>query len=116
MNRNFNSYQLSTAGATTGWNPRDNDINGVNLYSMTPSQVAVQAGDVDDFKQIVSHPQFQPEMMGDLAVFFNICRETVPERHKVFMEFFNNDFRKNFDFDASRRVFVKRPNKLATLH
>lgn len=116
MNRNFNSYQLSTAGATTGWNPRDNDINGTNLFNMTPAQVAVQAGDVDDFKQIVSHPQFQPEMMGDLAVFFNICRETVPERHKAFMQYFLNDFRNNHHYDESRRVFIKRPAKLATLH
>lgn len=107
MNRNSNAYQLSYAGQTTGWNPLDNDINGKNAFSMTPAQVAVQAGDVDEFVQIVSHPQFNPEMMGSLAVFFTICRTTTPERHKVFMQYFNNEFRKSFSFDASRQVFVR---------
>lgn len=107
MNRNSNSYQLSFAGQTTGWNPLDNDINGKNAFSMTPAQVAVQAGDIDDFSQIVSHPQFEPEKMGCLAVFFNICRETTPDRHKAFMLYFNSEFRKNFRFDASRQVFVR---------
>jgi hypothetical protein len=107
MNRNHNAYQLSFAGQTTGWNPLDNDINGKNAFSMTPAQVAVQAGDVREFAQIVSHPQFNPEMMGSLAVFFNICREATPERHNVFMQYFNNEFRKDFHFDGSRQVFVR---------
>jgi hypothetical protein len=45
--------------------------------------------------------------MGPLAVFFTICREQTPERHAVFMEYFNNEFRKNFRFDASRQVFTR---------
>lgn len=107
MNHNSNSYQLSSAGKTSGWNPHDNDINGMNFFSMTPAQVAVQAGDIDDFSEIVSHPQFEPEKMGGLAVFFTICRETTPDRHKAFMVYFNNEFRKNFHFDATRQVFVR---------
>jgi len=107
MNRNSNPYQLSYAGKTTGWNPLDNDVNGKNTFSMTPAQVAVQAGDVSDFCQIVGHPQFDPEQMGSLAIFFTICRQQTPERHNVFMEYFNNEFRKNFHFDASRQVFMR---------
>lgn len=107
MNCNSNQYQLSSAGKTTGWDPLDNDVNGMNLFSMTPAQVAVQAGDVSEFRQIVSHPQFNPERMGRLAVFFAICREKTPERHTKFMAYFNHEFRKSFHFDASRQVFTR---------
>lgn len=107
MNRNPNTYQLSFAGKTNGWNPHENDINGKNMFSMTPAQVAVQAGDVDEFRLIVAHQDFQPELMGSLAVFFNICREATPERHAAFMEYFNTEFRPNFHFDATRQVFVR---------
>lgn len=106
MPSNSNSYQLSCSGKTTGWDSHDNNINGTNVFNMTPAQVSVQAGDVDDFSQIVSHPQFDPEKMGCLTVFFQICRETLPDRYQVFMLYFNTEFRKNFRFDASRKVFT----------
>lgn len=107
MNRDTNTYQLSYSGQTTGWKPSCNDVNGTNLFNMTPAQVAVQAGDVNEFREIVSHPHFNPEKMGTLGIFFTVCREQTPERYHAFMEYFNNEFRKSFHFDASRQVFVR---------
>lgn len=107
MNRNRNAYQLLHTTQTTGWDPLSNDVNGTNFFNMTPAQVAVQAGDVSEFHQIVAHPQFEPEKMGSLAALFSICREHDPKRHKAFMEYFNNEFRRDFAFDASRKVFMR---------
>lgn len=107
MNSNLNTYQLSHACETTGWDSSRNDVNGTNFFNMTPAQVAIQAGNVDEFRAIVSHPQFEPEKMGKVGVFFNVCQDREPERYRVFKQYFDNEFRKNFRFDASRQVFVR---------
>lgn len=107
MNRNHNAYQMHSPGQTTGWIPDLNDVNGKNCFNMTPAQVAAQAGDVVEFRQIVAHPQFRPEEMGKLGIFFIVCKERTPDRHRAFMEYFNNEFRKHFAFDTSREVFVR---------
>lgn len=107
MNHNRNSYQLHSAGQTTGWNPLQNDVNGKNTFNMTPAQVAVQAGDVDEFRQIVNDPHFQPEMMGPLGIFFTVCSEQTPDRYKTLKQFFDTEFRPRFKFDHERKVFVR---------
>ncbi|WP_248324032.1 MULTISPECIES: hypothetical protein [unclassified Caballeronia] len=54
----MNHYQLIAHGQTSGWNPSANEVNGKNFYGMLPVEVAAQAGDVDEFEAIVSHPEF----------------------------------------------------------
>lgn len=107
MNRNANDYQLNSYWDTTGWDPLNNDVNGTNHFNMTPAQVAIQAGDVNELREIVNHPQFEPEKMGSLTVFFNICQERQPDRFKVLVDYFTNEFRKQHHFDSERKVFVR---------
>ena len=56
----MNHYQLITHGQTSGLDASTNDVNGKNFYGMRPVEVAAQAGDVDEFTAIVSHPGFSP--------------------------------------------------------
>ncbi|WP_321816984.1 MULTISPECIES: hypothetical protein [unclassified Paraburkholderia] len=56
---NSNVYQLVDHLKTSGWNPSENDVNGVNSFGMRPVDVAAQAGNVDEFLAIVSHPRFE---------------------------------------------------------
>jgi len=56
----MNTYQLSTRGRTTGWNPACNDVNTRNAFQMLPIEVAAQAGDVDEFRAIMNDPAFDP--------------------------------------------------------
>ncbi|WP_321794797.1 hypothetical protein [Caballeronia sp. J97] len=53
-------YELVCNGRTNGWNPSTDDVNAVNFYGMRPVEVAAQAGNVDEFTAIVSHPDFDP--------------------------------------------------------
>jgi hypothetical protein len=53
-----NNYQLSGRIHTTGWNPSF-DVNSTNDYGMTPTEVAMQAGNLNEFVEITSHPDFK---------------------------------------------------------
>ena len=54
-----NNYQLAGNLQTTGWHPSF-DVNAKNDYGMTPAEVALQAGNLDEFVVITSHPDFEP--------------------------------------------------------
>lgn len=48
MNSN---YQLAGTLQTTGWNPNF-DVNATNEYGMTPAEVALQAGNLNEFVEM----------------------------------------------------------------
>ncbi|WP_321935585.1 hypothetical protein [Paraburkholderia sp. J8-2] len=54
-----NLYSLTGHRTTSGWNPNENDVNGVNSFEMRPVEVAAQAGNVEEFLAIVSDPTFE---------------------------------------------------------
>ncbi len=56
---NRNIYCLAAHRTTNGWNPSENDVNGVNSFGMRPVEVAAQAGNVEEFVAIVSNPKFE---------------------------------------------------------
>lgn len=99
MNQN---YQLAGHLQTTGWNPSF-DVNAMNGYGMTPAEVAMQAGNVDEFKAITSHADFQPEKLGRVGLFLDICRRNSESHYNAVRQ----ALQENFKFAPSARTFVK---------
>jgi len=99
MNHN---YQLAGNLQTTGWHPSF-DVNAKNDYGMTPAEVALQAGNLDEFVEITSHPEFEPSKMGRVGLFLDICRRESESHYKAMKQFIDA----NFKFDTSVRAFVK---------
>lgn len=97
-----NNYQLAWRLQTTGWNPSF-DVNSANEFGMTPAEVAMQAGNLDEFVEITSHPEFQPAKLGRVGLFLNICRQDSESHYKAIRNFLDA----NFKFDASVSGFVK---------
>jgi hypothetical protein len=97
-----NNYQLAGNLQTTGWHP-SYDVNAKNDYGMTPAEVALQAGNLSEFKEITLHPEFQPEKMGRVGLFLNICRRGSESHYKTMKLFIDENFR----FDTSVRAYVK---------
>lgn len=97
-----NNYQLAGHLQTTGWHPSF-DVNAKNDYGMTPAEVALQAGNLSEFKEITLHPEFQPEKMGRVGLFLDICRRESESHYKAVKQFLDA----NFKFDTSVRAFVK---------
>ncbi|MBN3776597.1 hypothetical protein G3O06_03330 [Burkholderia sp. Ac-20345] len=56
----MNTYQLIAHGQTSGWDAARNDVNTRNEYQMLPIEVAAQAGNVDEFRDIMNAPEFDP--------------------------------------------------------
>jgi hypothetical protein len=99
MNHN---YQLATSLKTTGWNPSF-DVNAKNDYGMTPTEVALQAGNLSEFVAITSHPEFQPASMGRVRLFMDICRRESESHYKAIKQSFDAMFK----YDTSVRAYVK---------
>lgn len=99
MNSN---YQLAGTLQTTGWNPNF-DVNATNEYGMTPAEVALQAGNLNEFVEITSHPEFQPAKMGRVGLFLDICRRESEDHYKALRKFLDA----NFKFDTTVSGFVK---------
>lgn len=99
MNHN---YQLAGRSQTTGWHPSF-DVNAKNDYGMTPAEVALQAGNLNEFVEITSHPEFQPAKMGRVGLFLDICRRESEDQYKALKKFLDA----NFKFDTSVSGFVK---------
>lgn len=70
----MNTYELAGHRKTTGWIPKENDVNGVNFYGMRPVEVAAQAGDLKEFREIISHPDFDPRG-ARVRYFANVLRD-----------------------------------------
>lgn len=70
----MNTYQLAGHRETTGWIPKENDVNGVNAFGMRPVEVAAQAGDLKEFREIISHPDFDPRG-ARVRYFANLLRD-----------------------------------------
>lgn len=99
MNHN---YQLAGNLQTTGWSPSF-DVNAMNDYGMTPTEVAMQAGNLNEFVEITSHPEFQPAKMGRVGLFMDICRRQSESHYNALKRHLDA----NFKFDTSVRAFVK---------
>lgn len=97
-----NNYQLAGNLRTTGWNA-SNDVNAKNEYGMTPAEVALQAGNVSEFAAITSHPDFQPESMGRVGLFLQICRRESESHYVALKQYLTS----NFTFDQTRKAFYK---------
>ena len=95
-------YQLSGNLQTTGWHPSF-DVNAKNDFGMTPAEVALQAGNLGEFVEITSHPEFQPKNIGRVGLFLDICRRESESHYKVLKQHLDA----NFKFDTSMRAFVK---------
>jgi hypothetical protein len=78
----MNTYQLAGHRKTTGWIPQENDVNGVNSYGMRPVEVAAQAGDLKEFREIIAHPDFDPKG-ARVRYFANVLRDYRGEREDV---------------------------------
>jgi hypothetical protein len=96
------NYQLAGHLQTTGWHPSF-DVNAINSYGMIPAEVALQAGNLSEFVEITSHPQFEPAKMGRVGLFMSICRRESESHYKAMKQFLDA----NFKFDTSVRAFVK---------
>lgn len=96
------NYQLAGHLQTTGWNPSF-DVNATNDYGMTPAEVAMQAGNLREFVEITSHPQFEPAKIGRVGLFLDICRRASETHYKALRQHLDA----NFKFDTSVRAFVK---------
>jgi len=97
-----NNYQLAGHLQTTGWHPSF-DVNAKNDYGMTPAEVALQAGNLNEFVEITSHPDFEPANMGRVGLFMDICRRESESHYKAMKQFLDA----NFKFDTSVPGFVK---------
>ena len=97
-----NNYQLAGHLQTTGWNTT-NDVNATNTFGMTPAEVALQAGDLKEFIQITSHPQFQTAKLGRVNLFLDISRQESEKHYQILKQYFNE----NFKYDDTQRTFVK---------
>lgn len=97
-----NKYQLAGHLQTTGWNPNF-DVNAKNDYGMTPTEVALQAGNLREFVEITSHSQFQLSNMGRVGLFLDICRRDSESHYKALKQYFDANFR----FDTAACAFVK---------
>lgn len=102
----MNTYELAASLQTTGWNSQQ-DVNGKNSYGMTPAQVAAQAGDVEEFRAITTDAKFDPEKMGVVHTFFQICRTSSESHYKAIIEYFQQVFLEQFKFDPDRKVFTR---------
>ena len=70
----MNTYQLAGHREKTGWILKENDVNGVNAFGMRPVEVAAQAGDLKEFREIISHPDFDPRG-ARVRYFANLLRD-----------------------------------------
>lgn len=98
-----NNYQMKFRDTTTGWDTTSNNVNAVNWFGMFPAEVALQAGNVDEFAAITDHPDFKIESLGRVDDFLAICSH---ESEKSFQEI-QAYFKKKFEFDKTTRQFVK---------
>lgn len=73
---------------------------------MTPAQVAAQAGNLDEFKAITTDHNFQPEKMGGVQYFFNICRDQSEKHYQEMMKYYKEVFLKKFTFDDKLGAFI----------
>lgn len=55
-----NKYELTSRNTTTGLASLGSDINAYNSYGMTPIQVALQAGALDEVNHIKAQPGIEP--------------------------------------------------------
>lgn len=99
-------YQLSGRTTTTGWNNNLN-VNQKNEYGMTPAQVAVQAGNIGEFAQIINHPEFQSEKMGTLGKFMQVLKSNDEDLFARFQEFFKSVFCAMFQFSKEQDAWVR---------
>lgn len=98
-------YILSGTAITSGWNDAM-DPNNRNSFGMSPVQVAIQAGNLVEFKSITESPSFDPNSMGDIGVFFEICKKESaddfsPMTKNAYAElrsYFDNNFLTRFNF------------------
>ena len=56
----FNNYHVLSDNRTSGLQEIGSDINAYNFYGMTPLQVALEAGVIDEVQTILSDPQCDP--------------------------------------------------------
>lgn len=97
-----NNYKMAFSDQTTGWDPSCNDVNAKNWFGMFPAEVALQAGDIKEFSEIISHPEFKPESLGRVDLFLETCRFESEEAYKKIREFFIQKFK----FDKISGQFV----------
>lgn len=100
-------YQMSGRLSTTGWSNQF-DVNQQNDFGMTPAQVATQAGNVTEFDIITTDAQFDPNKMGSLQVFFEICKRDSEETFNKFYAYFREVFLATFEFKPDRRTWERK--------
>lgn len=98
-----NNYQMKFRDTTNGWDSSCNDVNSKNWYGMFPAEVAIQAGNVEEFAAITTSPDFKIESLGRVDVFMACCNY---ESETAFQEI-RSYFKQNFKFDKSTDQFVK---------
>lgn len=103
----MNTYQLTSQTTTSGWHSFL-DVNAQNEFNMTPAQVAVQAGNLEEFIAITTDPAFDVTKMGTLAVFFAICKENDPIAYDKLHTYFRQVFLSVYEHNASQGRWAKR--------
>ena len=104
----MNNYEMAWRDSTTGWDSKTNDVNGKNFYGMTPAQVAVQAGNVEEFEAITTAPDFDPEKVGGLLMFLDICKRDNTDAYTRMLRYYKEVFLASFYFDAATRKFMRK--------
>lgn len=100
-------YQMSGRLSTTGWDNQF-DVNQQNDFGMTPAQVATQAGNVIEFEAITQNAKFDPNKMGSLQVFFEICKRDSEDAFRQFQAYFREVFCQTFEFQSDRRTWARK--------
>lgn len=100
-------YVLTSRVSTSGWSIVF-DPNLANSYGMSPAQVALQAGNLVEFQKITESPQFDPNRMGMLGVFFEICRCESVDAYSKIRAYFNTRFLSNFSYSESTRQWERK--------
>jgi len=75
---------------------------------MTPTEVAIQAGNVSELAAITSHPSFDALNMGRVHLFMDICRRDSTPHYEEIKKYFEANFKLDPErLDPTRRAYVK---------
>jgi hypothetical protein len=108
-------YILVGRDGTSGWDSARNSVNAPNSFGMRPIEVAAQAADVREFKEIYGHPDFDPSGV-DPYRFVEVGRMQrdymtgAEERYTEIKEALRG-FNERFPYDATAGQRVKRADQ-----
>ncbi len=109
----MSEYVLVKNDRTSGWNGAGQGVNSPNSFGMLPIEVAAQAGDSDEFREIWAHPEFDPAVGNPhrFAEVGRMIRDYQPgaEERYARLKLALRDYGMQFPYNEARKCRVRQP-------